>query len=58
MGSGAGEELSAEEKKMISDAVKGDASQIEFMENLVKKFPAQQRKMMIDQMIKSQKEKD
>jgi hypothetical protein len=58
MGSGAGEELSAEEKKMISDAVKGDASQIEFMENLVKKFPSQQRKMMIDQMIKSQKEKD
>ena len=52
MGAGAGEELSAEEKKMISDAVKGDATQVEFMENMIKKMPAAQRKMMIEQMNK------
>ena len=55
MGAGTGEELSAEEKKMISDAVKGDATQIEFMENMIKKIPAAQRKMMIEQMGNSQK---
>lgn len=58
MGAGSGEELSAEEKKMILDAVKGDASQIEFMENMIKKMPAAQRKMMIEQMVKSLKDRD